>query len=114
MNRFQKPDLKKRIFGSFSISIIIFVAVIGLFLYGISAVSSSGVTNDKQILEDAIHRDIIHCYSVEGIYPPNVSYMQEHYGLIYDTDKFIVDYEYIGGNIMPIVQIIEKSSKNKK
>lgn len=109
MNRFTKPDLKKRIFSSFTISIVVFVAVIVLFIYGISAVSNSSVVNDQEILTKAINRDIVHCYCVEGMYPPNVKYMEEHYGLIYDEDKFIVDYEYIGANIMPKVTIIRKS-----
>ena len=109
MNRFTKPDLVKRIFSSFSVSIVIFVAVIGLFIYGISAVSNSSVVNDQEILTEAINRDIVHCYCVEGMYPPSVKYMEEHYGLLYDSDKFIVDYEYIGANIMPKVMIIPKT-----
>lgn len=111
MNRFTKPSFKDKISGSFSISLIIFIAVIGLFVYGISAVSSSSVVNSKQILEDAINHDVIHCYSVEGMYPPSVNYMQDHYGLTYDQDKFIIDYEYIGSNIMPKVTVIEKGQK---
>lgn len=108
MNRFTKPDIKKRIFSSFTVSIVIFVAVISIFIYGISAVSNSSVVNDKEILTEAINRDIVHCYCVEGMYPPSVSYMEEHYGLVYDSDKFIIDYEYIGSNIMPKVMIISK------
>lgn len=109
MNRFTKTDFKKRIFSSFTISIVIFVAIIVLFIYGISAVSNSSVVNDQEILAKAIDRDIVHCYCVEGMYPPSVKYMQDHYGLIYDQDKFIVDYEYIGSNIIPKVTIIRKS-----
>lgn len=108
MNRFKKRDLKKRIFSSFTISLVIFVTVIVLFLYGISTISNSSVVNDREILLDAINRDVIHCYCVEGMYPPSVKYMEDHYGLIYDSDKFIVDYEYIGANIMPKVMIISK------
>lgn len=108
MNRFTKPDLLKRIFSSFSLSIIIFVVIIVLFIYGISAVSNSSVVNDKEILLEAIDRDIVHCYCVEGMYPPNVKYMEDHYGLIYDSDKFIIDYEYVGANIMPRVMIIQR------
>lgn len=109
MNRFTKTDFKKRIFSSFTISIVIFVAIIVFFIYGISAVSNSSVVNDQEILAKAIDRDIVHCYCVEGMYPPSVKYMQDHYGLIYDEDKFIVDYEYIGSNIIPKVTIIRKS-----
>jgi len=108
MNRFKKPDFKRRIFSSFTVSVAIFIAVIILFIYGISTISNSSVTNDKEILENAINHDIVHCYCIEGMYPPSVKYMKERYGLIYDEDKFIVDYEYIGGNIMPKVTIISK------
>lgn len=112
MNRFKKPDLKKRIFSSFTLSIIVFVAVIGIFIFGISAVSNSSVVNDKEILTEAINKDIVHCYCVEGMYPPNVKYMKDHYGLTYDDKKFIVDYEYVGANIMPKVMIIQKQQEN--
>ena len=108
MNRFKKPDLKKRIFSSYTISIVIFITVIMLFIYGIAAVSNSSVTNDKEILENAINHDIVHCYCVEGMYPPSVKYMEKHYGLTYDKDKFIIDYEYIGANIKPNVMIVQK------
>lgn len=110
MNRFTKKDFKKRIFSSFSLSVILFAATIILFVYGVSAVSNSSVVNDKEILTEAIEHDIIHCYCVEGMYPPSIRYMQEHYGLTYDSDKYIVDYEYIGANIMPRFMIIPKSN----
>lgn len=108
MNRFTKPDLKKRIFSTYTITIVVFVSVIILFIYGISAVSSSSVVNDKEILTDAINRNIVHCYCVEGMYPPDIKYMQDHYGLTYDDSKYIIDYEYIGANIMPNVMIIPR------
>ena len=63
---------------------------------------------DKEILTEAIERDIVHCYCVEGMYPPNIKYMENHYGLTYDKDKFIIDYEYIGANIKPNVMIVQK------
>lgn len=109
MNRFTKKDFKKRIFSSFSLSVTIFIAVIVIFIYGVSAVSNSSVVNDKEILTEAIEKDIIHCYCVEGMYPPSVKYMQEHYGLTFDDDKYIVDYEYIGANIMPKFMVIQKN-----
>ena len=111
MNRFQKPDLKNRIFKSVNYSILLFIAVICLFLYGIYFISNNSTTDDREILERALNRDIIHCYSVEGMYPPSLSYIENHYGLTYDHEKYIVDYEPVGGNIMPGVMIIERSSQ---
>lgn len=108
MNRFTKPELSKRIFSSTTLSIVIFVAILFIFIGGISTISNSSVVNDKEILTEAIERDIVHCYCVEGMYPPNIKYMENHYGLTYDKDKFIIDYEYIGANIKPNVMIVQK------
>lgn len=109
MNRFKKTNLKNRILNPIFIPLIVFTTIIVIFIVGISSISSSNVTNGKQILSEAIERDIVHCYAVEGMYPPSVSYMENHYGLTYDKSKYIVDYEYIGANIMPSVYIIEKN-----
>lgn len=108
MNRFSKPSLKEKLSSVFPTSIVAFVLVILLFLYGISSVSKSQALNERQLLEDAIVRDISHCYAVEGTYPPSLSYLQEHYGLTYDRNKFLVSYEYIGSNIMPTYFILER------
>lgn len=111
MNRFQRPNLGKRILQSVNFSILFFLLVIGIFLYGIATVSSGTAEDERRILDEAIHKDIVHCYAVEGMYPPNLAYMEEHYGLTYDHDKFLVDYEPIASNIMPSVTIIERSGK---
>ena len=77
MNRFERPNLKKRILDSVSLPIIVFLVVLGGFLYGISSISSTAAGEEKRNLENALERDIIHCYAVEGIYPPTLTYIEE-------------------------------------
>lgn len=108
MNRFKKNNLKNKIYNPMLLPIVIFTIILLLFISGIGSITSSSLTNGKQILSEAIERDIVHCYAVEGMYPPSLNYMEKHYGLTYDKNKYIVDYEYIGANIMPTVYIIEK------
>ena len=110
-NRFQNPDIKKRILESSNLSIAFFLAVIIVFLLGISVLSHSSLRDEKQILTNAINNDIVHCYAVEGFYPPTLEYIEEHYGLSYNTDKYLIDYESIGNNIMPNFMIIERNRK---
>lgn len=110
-NRFNDPGLKKRITESVNFSIIIFALVIVIFLVGVSVLSNSSARDDKAILKKAIDHDIVHCYAVEGFYPPSLNYIRENYGLSYDTERFLVDYEYVGTNIMPDVMIFERNSK---
>ncbi len=111
MNRFNKPEFFKRIINGQTLSILVFVIVITVFLFGISAVSNSTLTDDRDLLEKAVKKDIVHCYAVEGVYPPSLSYIEEHYGLTYDHDRYIVSYETIGSNIMPNVMIIEHNKE---
>ena len=108
MNRFTKTDLKTRIFASINYSLVIFIAIIAIFIYAITQISDDTMTNETQILTDALNRDIIHCYSIEGAYPPSLEYIELKYGLTYDHERFIIHYEAIGNNLMPNVNVIER------
>lgn len=88
-------------------SVIFFVVIIAIFLMGISFIASTSSKDQKQILTEAVNKDVIHCYAVEGYYPPSLAYIEEHYGLTYDKSKYLVDYVPIGDNIMPTVTIVE-------
>ncbi len=111
MNRFNRPGLKKRITESMNFSVFFFVAVIAIFLFGISFISSTSSRDQKQVLEDAVNKDTIHCYAVEGYYPPSLKYIEDHYGLTYDKERYIVDYVPVGDNIMPSITVVEINSK---
>ena len=100
-------SLKNRI-NPGSISIIIFFVLIFVFMFAIAGISESTTDRQQAALENAINRSIVNCYCVEGTYPPSLSYLTEHYGLIYDKDLFFVDYQAIGSNIFPDVTVIRK------
>ncbi len=111
MNRFNRPGLKKRILESMNFSVFFFVIVIAVFLFGISFISSTSSRDQTQILTDAVSKDIIHCYAFEGYYPPSRKYIEEHYGLTYDKERYLIDYVPVGDNIMPSVTIVEIGKK---
>ena len=79
-----------------------------LFILELSSISESTVNRQKESLETALNRDIIHCYAVEGFYPPSLAYIEEHYGRTYDKDLFFVDYQPIGSNLHPDITILTK------
>lgn len=88
------------------ISIVIFAAVMVLFFLAVDATGKSSIRKQKESLENAIARDIVQCYAIEGRYPPSLEYIEEHYGLIYDKDTFFVDYMPIASNLYPDVTVI--------
>lgn len=111
MNRFGKKSSKLSFLSKAKIPILAFFALFLAFLYGISSVSSTTKEKQAESLKSTIHKNIVHCYAVEGTYPPSLDYLESHYGLIYDKDAFFVDYQSIGSNLMPDVTIIIKNSQ---
>ena len=93
------------------LSVCAFTLVTGVFYQGIESLSSSTQKRQKESLENALIRNITYCYAVEGSYPESLDYLKEHYGLTYDEDRFFVDYQVIGANILPDITIVEKGEK---
>ncbi|QNM06235.1 hypothetical protein [Qiania dongpingensis] len=106
MNRFDDKRSRTGLPG-FLISVLIFCAVLFLAARGITSVSDTARAKERESLEQAVRRNIIHCYATEGFYPPDLLYLKEHYGLTYDESAFWIDYQPIGSNLMPDVTILE-------
>lgn len=98
---------KVGIFGSMGISVLIFVVVLILFLLGVSFASRTSSEEQKKSLTSAIDRAMLQCYVTEGRYPDTMKYLEEKYGIYYDTSRFRVDYIVYGSNMKPDVTIVE-------
>lgn len=71
------------------------------------AVRSADLNSDRkrmETLEKAVHRVIMHCYALEGRYPPSAEYMQERYALRVEDD-FYISYVPTGVNTYPSVAV---------
>lgn len=101
-NETKKTDKKSRGYLAYLIIPLFIVA----FWLIVSSVDESTISRQKDSLENALNRDIVHCYAVEGYYPPSLEYIKEHYGLSYNEELFFVDYHPIGGNIRPDVTVL--------
>lgn len=94
----------------FLASILMPLAVIVLllcFLSGIANLTMGHSQEDKQRLEDVLKESAVACYAVEGFYPPNLEYLEEHYGIQIDKRRYIVRYTAIAENLMPDITVLE-------
>ncbi len=82
--------------------------VLGVFIAFSGSFAKTNLSYEKDLLQKALDRSITQCYALEGTYPSNLEYLEEHYGLTYNKEHFFVSYQYIGGNLRPDVTIIEK------
>lgn len=92
---------------SIIISAVLFLAIIIGFLFVVSKLSTGSIEKQQETLYEAIDNGIIQCYVTEGRYPQDFEYLKENYGIIYDEDRFRIDYFIYGSNMKPMVTIIQ-------
>ena len=56
-------------------------------------------------IREAVQRSALQCYVVEGAYPPDLQYLEDHYGLQVNHENFYVTYEAFASNLPPTVRI---------
>lgn len=95
---------RKRMTAFFSF--LFFLAVISFLLILFPKIASQTMEEKQRTLEDALYRASIQCYSIEGRYPPSISYLEEHYGIVIDHKQFQVFYDTWADNIMPDITVI--------
>ncbi|MBE5827425.1 MAG: hypothetical protein E7307_12410 [Butyrivibrio sp.] len=90
------------------ISIAIFLGIALIFIVAVDRLGRGQIEKQQESLENAIARDIVQCYAIEGQYPPTLEYMEDHYGLIYDKTTFFVDYQPIAANLYPDYTVLRR------
>lgn len=111
MNRFTAKNTSSRLLRRLITSIAGMCLAIAILLWGVSAVRSSSDNSQIDSLRQAILRSAVHCYAMKGRYPESLDYIKEHYGINWDPDKYLVDYEVTGANLMPDITIFPIGNK---
>lgn len=61
-----------------------------------------------EAIRSAVERGALQCYAVEGIYPPDLDYLRDNYGLQINTRDFYVTYDAFASNLPPTVTVLAK------
>ena len=86
---------------------LVIVAALLVFATAVSSLDSGRNEESLRQLEEALRRSCAACYATEGVYPPNVDYLKERYGVQIDEDKYKVDYQVFAKNLMPSITVLE-------
>lgn len=97
-----RSGLKEILFPVLAVVILLF------FLTALNNLKAGNREEGKLQLEQALKRCAVTCYATEGIYPPDVDYMKEHYGIQIDESKYLVRYEVFAENLMPDITVLER------
>ena len=91
-------------------AILIFVALIIVFVALVNNITGKGSRREMDIVKDAVKNATLTCYAVEGMYPDDLNYLIEHYNLSYNKDRYIVYYEPLASNVIPSIKVVERGN----
>ena len=89
-------------------------AVFAVILWGLGdalSQTSGQIRNEEaQLIEQRIEQAAVLCYALEGSYPEEISYLEQNYGVVIDSEKYNVFYQSLGSNMTPEVQVYRKGA----
>ena len=91
------------------LKLTILAALLSCFLMGLSSLDQRQSAEDRQLLEEALHRGAVACYAAEGFYPPDADYLCRNYGVVYDTQRYTIHYNLFASNLMPDITVTERA-----
>jgi hypothetical protein len=86
---------------------VIVCAVVYFFVTAVNNASGQANSSAAVSLQNAVKNAAVQCYAIEGFYPPDVSYLEENYGIVIDKN-FKVEYNCAIPNNLPIIIVINK------
>lgn len=83
------------------------VLLVGLFI-GINQFDKVNKEQNLLLTKQAIRKAATQCYAIEGMYPAEISYLEDNYFINIDYDTYYVVYDCIASNFMPDIEVFEK------
>ena len=93
------------------VTLCIFALLLGFTMRHVGGVEQKTLLQRQENVRSAVLRAAVACYSVEGVYPDNVEYLVAHYGLRYDTETFILQYDAFAENILPDIRVLVRGAE---
>lgn len=85
------------------------VVVLLCFASAVDSLNNGRSEEELRQLEETLRRGCVACYAVEGVYPPDLEYLEEHYGLQIDEERYTVRYSAFAENLMPDITVLENA-----
>lgn len=84
----------------------VFLLSLALLAGAAYAFSRDDTDRQAELLEASVRRAAATCYAIEGRYPDSLQYLVDRYGVIVNTDRFVVRYSVFAENLMPEIAVI--------
>lgn len=95
------------------LAVLLFAALIAAFFLILGNLDKTGENEETLLVREAVKRAAVSCYAVEGFYPDELSYLQSHYGLMYDDSRYVVFYDAFASNLMPTIRVVKRGESTR-
>ena len=97
---------------------ILVLLLVLLLLAGMLALSFGRFGRDVNdegaaAIREAVRRSALQCYVVEGVYPPDLQYLKDNYGLHINTKDYFVVYDCFASNLPPSIRVVCREGGSK-
>ena len=69
--------------------------------------------NGAAAIRETVEAGARQCYVVEGVYPPDLDYLENNYGLKINREDFYVTYDTFASNLPPDVIVTPKVTRSE-
>ncbi len=102
-----KKSRRRRLITA-ALTLVISAAFVLIAAFGIICFDQNLRRQQLSAVQQSVQNAVIHCYALEGSYPPNLDYLAKNYGLVIDKKHYIYDYSIFASNIPPEIHIFRK------
>ena len=97
----------RRLLWPLLIALVLAALLLAVFRHPKADLENSGAI----AICEAVRRSALQCYAVEGVYPPNLQYLKDNYGLQVNTEDYYISYEAFASNLPPTVKVVGRSAE---
>ena len=103
--------MKARIRFRLILAAVFLAALAGLLLLVFRHAGADRTEESREAIRNAILKQAMQCYVIEGIFPEHLSYLEEHYGLLINHRDYYVVYTPVAENYPPQVVVTPKGKE---
>lgn len=88
--------------------VVVICACAVALVIALNTVFSNAREQGAASIKNTILNAAMQCAAVEGSFPNNIAYLEEHYDLRVNHDDYVIIYEVLGSNVLPSIVVIPR------
>lgn len=91
------------------IAVVVIVCACAIALVvALNAIFANAREQGAASIKNTILNAAMQCAAVEGSFPNNIAYLEEHYDLRVNHDDYVIIYEVLGSNVLPSIVVVPR------